>query len=197
MKLSRSIPRTAEARVRWLLKFAMRPLPPLSKSSAGARSAAAAGLAALAGYPPSPLMPSALLDETHARLRHTVELLANGRPCGVWLPEAVWMLIPPPRRPKGARASAPLERTWDAAAQGWQHLPTALILGMADDLNVLGADRLRSCPLERGGQRCGVIFLAHRRQTYCSVPHAQAAAWQSYQLSEAKREFEQAQKERR
>jgi len=177
-----SVPRTPEGRVRLVLRFATGNLPPLTAASVGARNAAGGMLAALAGYPPFPLPPSDLLDETHARLRHCVEELAGGRPCGVYVPEGGWMLHPPARRRAGARASAPIVRRWDAPRQGWKHLPAVVIFRLVDDLNAIGADRLRGCALEaEGGQRCGVIFLASRRQLFCSVQHAQAAAWQRYQ----------------
>jgi len=43
-------------------------------------------------------------------------------------------------------------------------------------LDQVGAHRLRPCPT-RG---CGRIFLASRRQKYCSTAHARDAAWNAY-----------------
>jgi len=189
----RSVPRTAETRVRWILKFATTP-PPLSASSARWRNTAGAMLAALSGYPPGAPPPPDLVDEAHARLQQCLVALANGLQCGVYVPEAVWTLYPPPRRQAGTRSSSPIVREWNAAAQGWKHLPTVVISKLVDDLNAIGADRLRACPLERDGKRCGAIFLASRRQTYCSVPHAQTAAWQRYQLGEAQKDWTRSQR---
>jgi len=60
--------------------------------------------------------------------------------------------------------------------------PSAVVFALVDDLNAAGADRLRACAFKADdGGPCGVIFLASRRQLFCSARHAQAAAWQRYQ----------------
>ena len=43
-------------------------------------------------------------------------------------------------------------------------------------LDQVGAQRLRACPTSG----CGRIFLASRRQKYCTIEHAQGAAWSAY-----------------
>ena len=43
-------------------------------------------------------------------------------------------------------------------------------------LDQVGAQRLKACPTAG----CGHIFLARRRQKYCSTKHAQSAAWSAY-----------------
>jgi hypothetical protein len=144
------------------------------------RNAVGSMLAVLAGYRAFPPPPGDVLDETQAQLRHVVEALAAGRPAGVYVPGSTWQLSAPVRRRAGARDSAPITRERDVALQGWKHLPSAIVLRFADDLDRIGADLLRQCRLETDGQRCGVIFLATRRQEFCSTPHAQAAAWQRY-----------------
>jgi hypothetical protein len=49
-----------------------------------------------------------------------------------------------------------------------------------DDLNDIGADRLRACQLETDGHVCGIVFLATRRQVFCGPRHAQTAASRAY-----------------
>jgi hypothetical protein len=56
-----------------------------------------------------------------------------------------------------------------------------VVFAFVNDLNAIEADRLRACPFKTGETPCGVIFLAARRQLFCSPRHAQAAAWQRYQ----------------
>lgn len=60
--------------------------------------------------------------------------------------------------------------------------PAAAVFALVDDLNSIGADRLRICALgERGGPQCDTIFLSKRRQLFCTPRHAQAAAWIKYE----------------
>jgi hypothetical protein len=58
-------------------------------------------------------------------------------------------------------------------------VPIALVLHAADMLDLVGADRLMACPFP-GDQKsgpCPKIFLATRRQRYCSEEHSKKAAW--------------------
>jgi hypothetical protein len=131
---------------------------------------------------PLPMMPPHpdAIAETHLHLRKCIEALANGRHYTVLTPATVWQLLPP--EASRGRQSSPITRHSSA---GWsaKHMPSMTVLALVEDLNVIGADRLRACPLvKKDGQRCGVIFLArHRRQRYCIPEHAQAAAWQAYE----------------
>jgi hypothetical protein len=72
----------------------------------------------------------------------------------------------------------------DFHGAGWaaahHHFGEGQVFAFADDLSAIDADRLRSCPLETDGARCGVVFLGTRGQRYCTPSHAQAAAWQAY-----------------
>jgi hypothetical protein len=68
-----------------------------------------------------------------------------------------------------------------ASPSGVPVVPAAVVLAFVNDLNAIEADRLRACPLKTSETKCGVIFLAARRQLYCSPRHAQAAAWQRYE----------------
>jgi len=71
--------------------------------------------------------------------------------------------------------------TDSAKPSGHPAIPAAVVLAFINDLNAIEADRLRACPLKTGETRCGAIFLAARRQIFCSPRHAQSAAWQRYQ----------------
>jgi hypothetical protein len=59
-------------------------------------------------------------------------------------------------------------------------MPAMTTLMLVDDLNAIGADRLRACPLETDGQRCGRVFLSRKGKVYCTPRHTTAAAWQAY-----------------
>jgi hypothetical protein len=122
-----------------------------------------------------------LVGDVHELLRGVVETLANGRPYYLAVPELIWKLEPPAPRPPSARYSAPVTRESAQAEIDWRVMPAMVALAFVDDLNALGADRLRACPLvERSGKRCGVVFLGRRRKRYCTPRHAQAAAWDAY-----------------
>ena len=165
--------------MRWYLAFAMRDFSGLAVSE---RIAAGHVLAALQGQPArmTPPHPDAIA-EAHRHLHDCIEALATGRACAVVTPATVWQILPP-ESPPGARYSAPITRQ-SAARQQAKHMPSMVVLAFLDDLNVVGADRLRACPLvEKNGQRCGRIFLAkHRRERYCERKHAQLAAWLKYE----------------
>jgi hypothetical protein len=98
----------------------------------------------------------------------------------VYVPEMSWSLWPPRRRAPGERRSGSISREPATVHSDEGLIGALVVLAFVDDLNVIGADRLRACPLETNGKRCGVVFLATRRQVYCSDEHAQAAAWQKY-----------------
>jgi hypothetical protein len=175
------IGRTPEARVRWLLRFASRELARLSPT---AQRAAWDGLFALQSRQPVRVAfigaRIGTLAEVHQTLRACIETLANGRPYDLWVPGMVWTLRPPPRRPAGVRHSAPVVRESAEALISREAMPAMVVLAFIDDLNAIDADRLRACPLETDGTRCGVVFLGTRGQRYCTPRHAQAAAWQAY-----------------
>jgi hypothetical protein len=172
------IGRSPEARVQWLLKFAARDLTRLSP---GAQKAAWDTLfTAQSGQPVRVPMRASALAETHAELRAGIEALANGRPYNLWVPGMSWILRAPPRRPVRARQSAPITRESAEAKIMSGAMPAMTVSMFVDDLNAIGADRLRACPLETNGQRCGKLFLAKKGQKFCSPQHRMAAAWQNY-----------------
>ena len=173
------IGRTPEARVRWLLAFAGRDL---ARLSAPARQQAWDGVFALqSGQPVRVSLHRETLEETHAALRACIESLANGRPHNLFVPGMFWTLRPPARRPTGARRSGPIQRESVEATIMRDQMPPAVVFAFVDDLNMISPDRLQACPYTPDeGPRCGRIFLARRRQRYCSRAHAQAVAWRTY-----------------
>src|SRR5262245_25118393 len=172
------IGRTPEARVRWLLRFAAQDLARLSPP---VRRAAWDRLFAVQSRQPVRVpVREVSLPETQAALRDAIAAFANGRPYDLWVPGMTWTFHPPARRPTGARGSAPITRESAEAQITRAAMPSAVVTAFVDDLNRIGADRLRACPLEVKAQRCGQIFLATRGQRFCTPRHAQAAAWQTY-----------------
>lgn len=169
---------TPEARVLWLLRFASRDVARLSPTTQ--RAAWDALFALQSRQPVRVRVHPGTLVETHQELNACLQALANGRPYDLWVPGLSWRLRPPARRPVGARHSAPIARESVEARLLRDAMPAMTILAFVDDLNTIDADRLRACPLETDGRRCGVIFLGSRNQRYCTPPHAQAAAWQAY-----------------
>jgi ribosomal protein S27AE len=165
---------TPEARVRWLLAFAARDL---ARLSASARRGVWDALFALQSQQPvRPPPHPETVAETQETLRASIDALANGRPYNLWVPGMSWTLRPPAPRPAGTRRSAPIMRESVESKIMHAAMPAMVVLAFVDDLNIIGADRLRACPL------CGVVFLATRRQRYCGRRHAQAAAWQAYSI---------------
>ena len=111
-----------------------------------------------------------------------IEALANGLPDVVWMPETTWSIWPARRRRPGARRGGRVTMTTDHTSPGGIPVtPEAIVVAFVNDLNAVEADRLRACPLKTNGTTCGAIFLAARRQIYCTARHAQAAAWLRYQ----------------
>ena len=177
----RGLGRTPEARVEWALKFR---LLDLSKLSERARHRAWAMLVGWErGRPERGRRPTQDgVVEAQRALREVIEALANGLPEVVWMPEIRWAIWPARRRRPGARRGGRVTMTTDYTSQnGLPVTPEAIVVAFVNDLNAIEADRLRACPLKTNGTTCGAIFLAARRQIYCTARHAQAAAWLRYQ----------------
>jgi hypothetical protein len=174
------IGRTPEARVRWLLAFARVDVARLSETK---RRAAWDGVFAVQSRQPVRVPPRVdTLATTQDTLREALVALATGSPYNLWVPGMTWTLRPPTPRPAGRRRSDPIVRESVEAKITRDAMPAMVVQALVDDLNAIGADRLRACPLETDSTRCGVMFLATRRQRYCSRRHAQAAAWQTYSI---------------
>jgi hypothetical protein len=172
--------------VRWCLKWALATLPPLSSQSAAGRIVAWDVLSRLRtrGEPTTTAPPhETAIEETHASLRACTQALAQGVRYDMYVPEGVWSFNPPPPR-GGARQSYVITRTLSGGAA--THTAALVVSAFLDDLNAMGADRLRACPfkpdgLDSDGPICGVIFLAVRGQRFCSRKHSAAAAWQRFE----------------
>lgn len=175
---------TPEARVQWALKFRSLELARLSEQD---RRRAWALLRSWQGGNPThevrPAQDGVL--EAQLALRECIEALANGLPDLLYAPqdpEAQWTVWPALRRRPGARRSGLITITLVSGQRRVHPVsPAAVVFALVKDLNAIEADRLRACPLTINETPCGVIFLAARRQLFCSPRHAQAAAWQRYQ----------------
>jgi hypothetical protein len=176
--------RTPEARVRWALQFRSLALGRLAERD---RHRAWALLRSWQGGNPAqevrPAQDGVL--EVQLALRECIEALANGLPDLLYVPqdpEIKWVVRPAPRRRPGARRSGHAAITVLVRKRRPHPVsPAAVVFAFVNDLNAIEADRLRACPLKTDETPCGVIFLAARRQIFCSSQHAQAAAWQRYQ----------------
>jgi hypothetical protein len=183
--------RTPEGRVRWAIKFRQVNLAALREPD---RHRVWATLFTWQGGTPGPGRPADDgVPEAQRALRECIEALANGLPDMVWVPELGWALWPPPRRQAGGRRSDLIRLEPQRATRV---IPSAVVFALVHDLNTAGADRLRACALKVNGGSpsssgreppCGVIFLANRRQLFCSAQHAQAAAWERYEPTRKKR----------
>jgi len=178
MARRRATEQTPEQRVRTIMEFAAADFDAMTPKD---QIAWWGRLYALQTREPGRSMPNTpALAEAHRRLRDCIRELASRRAFVLYQPAMGWVLLPPSPRPKGTRHSECITREADALRFAPQHMAPTLVSRLVDDLNEIGADRLRACPLKVDGHLCGKIFLATRRQTYCSPPHAQKAAWQSY-----------------
>jgi hypothetical protein len=122
------------------------------------------------------------VPEAQQALRECIEALANGEPDMLYMDgETKYALWPALRRRPGTRRSGNVTITTDYASPAGRPVTKAVVFAFVNDLNAIEADRLRACPLKTDETPCGAIFLAARRQIFCSPRHAQAAAWQRYQ----------------
>jgi hypothetical protein len=158
--------------VRWALRFRLADLARLSEQERQrAWTTLLAWQGGLPGQGPRPADDG--VPQAQQALRECIEALATGIPDMVWVPETSWAIWP---------STGPGSLITRARPQGGKRLvPAAAVFALVDDLNAVGPHRLRSCPLETDGQRCGVIFLATRRQRFCSRRHALADAWKRYE----------------
>src|SRR5215831_5182295 len=171
----KSAGRSPEARVRWALHFVSLDLGRLSDKE---RLRVAGVLWAWqTGKCFQPIVPPNALEKTHAELRECMKKLSNREACPIYFPERTWGVFPAPRR-VGRRSGFITRQLADVIPP--QLVSGAIVFALIDDLNAIGADRLRACPLETDGTPCGVMFLATRNQRYCTPAHAQESAWRAY-----------------
>jgi hypothetical protein len=173
-----------ESRVRWALRFIGLDLDRLSDSRR--REVLSVLWTWQSGKPDVAPTVVGYVPEAQTTLRECIEALVNREPTVVYFPETSWGIFPPARRRVGRRSSQVTRQIAHYVPP--RVVPEAIVFAFIDDLNAIGADRLRACPLERDGARCGVVFLGVRRQRFCSREHANAAAWQTYSRS-AKRKL--------
>jgi hypothetical protein len=182
------LPRTTpEQRVKMLMAFVLTPFKAMDEADRITWWSRLSALQSQRGDVSRPLDYLLALEETHIWLHRHITELAHERPVVLHVPKIVWLLEPPIRRRAGSRRSPPITRTANAPRFERQHMVPTLMLGLVDDLNAIGADRLRACPLVKDGQACDRIFLARRRQVFCTPQHAQAAAWIRYEPTRKER----------
>jgi hypothetical protein len=74
-------------------------------------------------------------------------------------------------------------REWrKSISLGLTDFGTALTLAIVDDVMAVGVERLKACPYRAapGEPPCGRIFLAQKRQTWCSPEHRIQAAYRAW-----------------
>ena len=74
-------------------------------------------------------------------------------------------------------------RDWrKSISLGLTDFGTALTLAIVDDVMTVGVERLKACPYRAapGEPLCGRIFLAQKRQTWCSPEHRIQAAYRAW-----------------
>jgi hypothetical protein len=164
--------RTENSYVKWLLAFIEKPLegledPEWSTLLTQLRFVAqhTAGTDNILPWPP--VVPDEegrqAIRDAQRDLRTLLRSVAERREFGCDVPAGRWTFRPPSARPRGARQSAPIQRSYSAT-------PSALILAVVDMLDHVGADRVRPCSFSKPDQPpCSRVFLAnHRNQTFCS-----------------------------
>ena len=174
----RQLLRDPEKRVRWLLDFAKRDNPDAALSW---RKLQSIQVGTISPSREVTEREQRLVRETRDQLRAVFAELAHRRPLNLDVPATYWIFRAPPPRPKGARVSGQITRTSDQRLAS-ARMPSDIALLAIDSLDepVVGADRLRVCPLIDHGEPCGEIFLAHRKPEYGTKKHADRAAWLRY-----------------
>lgn len=172
-----------EEKVRWLLRFVQLDLAAASDAD---WETVHEGLFRLIrprsvgyGHPPSDRA-RRQMSATHEELRRCFTELAVGRKYYYTAPSIMWSFAPPASRPAGARTSDPITRANELEVG--TNYDASLVFLVIDLLNSIGADRLKACSYRRSAEEstCGRIFIAQRRQKFCSAEHAQKAAWRAY-----------------
>jgi hypothetical protein len=169
--------RPQEEQLRWLLRFIAQDLSSLSEERWQEIHNGLFNLQTKVrgwGSPPSARRRAYVL-ETQGHLRECFTELANGRKYSFYAPRIQWFFEPPGPRPSGARVSGRITR-WNEVQVTQMH--TALIFYAIDLLDAVGPDRLKACHF--GTEPCGKLFIARRRQKFCSPDHARRAAWRAY-----------------
>lgn len=205
-------PWSSERRIDWLLQFLERDAAEIAKAEwdelcgalnriIGRAIQRPAGRGYWRPWPwPRADQPTARLVaeviEAQRQLRECLFLVSRGQFYSGPPAEVSWLVLPladdknrRTRRPgRKAEGRGPHVRL-GLEARG--PLPVALVLAAVDLLNDVGADRLRACPLPLGEEEqqtpCGRLFLARRRQLYCTIPHARMAAWRRWAATHRKK----------
>jgi hypothetical protein len=170
---------SAEARLTWMMEFCGIDLQRCSDSQRRALETEVSALSRRWGGRSS-VRPGEL-EEAQKELRDFLTAMAQRQSYAVTAERVDWTFLQveddrrlpksgkPPR--PGAREPGRISRSYRAPA------PVALVLHAADMLDFLKAERLIACPFIGKDGPCSKIFLATRRQRYCSEEHSKKAAW--------------------
>jgi hypothetical protein len=87
--------------------------------------------------------------------------------------------VPVRVEPSTTRGHREWRKTFDL---GLTDFGTALTLAIIDDVITVSVERLKACPYRAGADQpeCGRIFLAQKRQTWCSPEHRVQAAYRAW-----------------
>ena len=115
------------------------------------------------------------------RVRETLTALVQGTPRTLAL-KAITVRVEPQTRYDFVveRQTERVRRSWKkTVGLGRADFATALALAVIDDVIVVGVERLKACPYRAAPAEptCGRIFLAQKRQTWCSPEHRIQSAY--------------------
>ena len=169
---------SAQGRLGWLLDFCG---IDLSTCAVARRRALARTASIVTKYKAAtPLA----LDAAQDKLKNFFTAMAHGQTFTCTVPSTDWRFrqVEDERRlPKSGKRPA---GRWPGRIARASDVPgeLALVLAAADLLDLVGAERLLRCPFgpAEHAEPCRKVFLATRRQRYCSKDHSQRAAWMAW-----------------
>ncbi len=170
---------SAEARLNWMMKFCGIDLQRCSESQRRELEADASAMVRGGGGQPS--VRAGELEEAQKELLGFLTAMAWRQSYSVTATRVDWTFLQVEddrRLPKSGKPPRPGAR-WPGRISRSYHapVPVALVVHAADILDVLRAERLIACPFIGKDGQCPKIFLATRRQRYCSEEHSKKAAW--------------------
>jgi len=169
---------SAEGRLGWLLDFCD---IDLSICAMARRRALARTASIVTKYKAaSPIA----LAAAQGKLKNFLTAMAHMQTFTLTVPGTDWRFrrvederrLPKSGKRPGGRWPARIARASDAPGE------LALVLAAADLLDLVGAERLLRCPFgpAEHAEPCRKVFLATRRQRYCSQDHSRRAAWMAW-----------------
>jgi hypothetical protein len=174
-----------ERRLQWLIDFAER--DPGSLADDGR------AIAALLGSPDGSTTSRESVVAAQAALRQCIDGLIRRAYATLPLPASSTLTFIVTEAPVHPGRSQP-KSGWARSRGRIQQQVTGplsirLVLEFIRLLERVGADRLMGCPLQMNeqGAQCGRVFLARRRQRYCTVEHSREAAMRAFRARQLER----------